>query len=67
MSNQKRSAQLADLRTVIQLGEETVAQMSEYDLIVTEGGRIVDRADIEAETQRVMDAVARLAFAPKTI
>lgn len=61
-TNQKRLEQLADLRTAIQLGEEIVTQMSEYDLIVLADGRIVDRTDIEAETQRVMDAVARLAF-----
>lgn len=63
--NQKRLEQLADLRTAMKLGEETAAQMSEYDLIVLPDGRIVDRADIEAETQRVMDALARLAFTPR--
>lgn len=64
-TNQKRLEQLADLRTAIRLGEETAGQMSEYDLIVLMDGRIVDRTDIEAETQRVMDAVAGLAFTPR--
>lgn len=63
--SQAHQAQLADLRTVIRLGEETVSRMSEYDLIVLMDGRIVDRADIEAETQRVMDALARMDFAPR--
>lgn len=58
-------AQLADMRTAIRLGESTLAQMGEYDLIVMDDGRHVDRADIEAEIQRVMDALARMAFEQK--
>lgn len=66
MSNQSQhQAQLADLRTVIRLGEETVSQMGDYDMIELMDGRIVDRADIESETQRVMDALARMDFAPR--
>lgn len=66
MSNQSQhQAQLVDLRTVIRLGEETVSQMGDYDMIELMDGRIVDRADIESETQRVMDALARMDFEQK--
>lgn len=63
----EKRQRLTDLRTVIGLGEETVAHMSEDDAIALDDGRMVDRDDIEAETQRVMDALAQLAFAPVRI
>lgn len=65
MNQSQAHQQLADLRTVIRLGEETVGRMSEYDLIVMENGQIVDRLDVEADTQRQMDALARMNFAPR--
>lgn len=65
MNQSQAHQQLADLRTVIRLGEETVSQMSEYDLIVMESGQIVDRLDVEADTQRQIDALARMTFEQK--
>lgn len=61
MSNQA----LAEIRTAILLGESTLALMDECDLIVMEGGQIVDRLDIEADTQRQVDALARMTFEQK--
>lgn len=63
MSNQA----LAEIRTAILLGESTLTLMDEYDLIVMEGGQIVDRLDVEADTQRQVDALARMAFETRVI
>lgn len=61
MSNQA----LAEIRTAILLGESTLALMDEYDWIEMENGQIVDRMDVEADTQRQVDALARMAFEQK--
>lgn len=66
MSNQVQAhQQLVELQTVILLGESTLDQMDEYDLIVMENGKIVDRLDVEADTQRQVDMLARMTFEQK--
>lgn len=54
----RHPVQIADLQTVIKLGEWVVSRMKPNDMIAVDG-RLVTAVDVEAETLRAMDALAR--------